>query len=305
MIYRKGNNAARQGSNLVEPHDGGSHNFFSICTGTRVFDIIQSICVCWFSVELLFRFCVCANFIKFIKSPQNIIDFLSTFPFYVEIVLWSINFNMRQFSTARTALLLLRFMRIAKVFTVLKLARYFPELRVLGETLKSASRELLMLVMFVLINLLIFSSIVYHLEKDEIGTSFDSIPASFWWGIATLTTVGYGDITPQSVGGKLVGSVGCVTGVMIMALPVSILVDRFTEAYRRLTKKPVVTNKSHTNGVVANGNVCNGGNKIEAKNKFRLNVIKNVLYRKQKLAAFKLKNRINVSFVFCQCMLSF
>lgn len=284
-------------SRTIITHDDSSNSFFTNCQGTRIFNIIQAVCISWFSFELLFRFIFCKTKLKFVKSPQNVIDFVSTFPFYVEIFLWSINFDMRQFAKARTALLFLRFMRIAKVFTIFKLARYFPELRVLGETLKSAIRELMMLVLFVLINLLIFSSIVYNFEKDESGTAFDSIPATFWWGIATLTTVGYGDMTPQTIGGKFIASIGCVTGVMVMALPVSVLVDHFTEAYKKIVKRTAVGDEN--NGIVANGTIP--VNKTKRLNR-RLNIVKSLLFRKQRVNAFKIKThfvaQINVHTVF-------
>lgn len=95
---------------------------------------------------------------------------------------------------AHSFILLLLILRCLRVLRILKLARYFEDLRILGRTLKAARQELFMLFTFVLIAIFIFSSVIYQLEKDVVDTKFTNIPASAWFGIATVSTVGYGGI---------------------------------------------------------------------------------------------------------------
>lgn len=154
---------------------------FSVCYVTRVLQILEMTCVAWFSFELVLRVTVCPNFVKFLKNPLNIIDILSTLPYYIEIALAYLEFNYPHLQRAHEIFLMIRILRCLRVFRILKLARYFEELRILGKTLKSAKDELCMLVLFVFIAIFIFSSIIYQLEKDEPDTPYSSIPASCWW----------------------------------------------------------------------------------------------------------------------------
>ena len=108
-------------------------------------------------------------------------------------------------------------------------------LRILGLTIKTSLRELGMFFFFLLIGVVIFSSAAYYAELGEENTQFTSIPGAFWWAIVTMTTVGYGDIAPVALFGKLVGTLCVVTGVLTIALPVPVVVANFNNFYRHET----------------------------------------------------------------------
>ena len=105
-------------------------------------------------------------------------------------------------------------------------------LRILGLTIKTSLHELGMFFFFLLVAMVIFSSAAYYAEVGEKETKFTSIPGAFWWAIVTMTTVGYGDIAPVGVFGRLVGTLCVIAGVLTIALPVPVVVANFNNFYR-------------------------------------------------------------------------
>ncbi|XP_005285790.1 potassium voltage-gated channel subfamily A member 7 [Chrysemys picta bellii] len=198
------------------------------------FFIVETICICWFSFELAVRFLASPSKPAFFKDIMNMIDFVAIIPYFV--ALGTEFARQRGVGQPAMSLAILRVIRLVRVFRIFKLSRHSKGLQILGQTLKASMRELGLLIFFLFIGVILFSSAVYFAEADHAETNFTSIPEAFWWAVVTMTTVGYGDMSPVTVGGKIVGSLCAIAGVLTISLPVPVIVSNFSYFYHRETE---------------------------------------------------------------------
>ncbi|XP_034626096.1 potassium voltage-gated channel subfamily C member 1 isoform X3 [Trachemys scripta elegans] len=196
---------------------------------------IEGVCVVWFTFEFLMRITFCPNKVEFIKNSLNIIDFVAILPFYLEVGLSGLSSK-----AAKDVLGFLRVVRFVRILRIFKLTRHFVGLRVLGHTLRASTNEFLLLIIFLALGVLIFATMIYYAER--IGakpndpsasnhTHFKNIPIGFWWAVVTMTTLGYGDMYPQTWSGMLVGALCALAGVLTIAMPVPVIVNNFGMYY--------------------------------------------------------------------------
>ncbi|XP_068599607.1 potassium voltage-gated channel subfamily A member 10 [Brachionichthys hirsutus] len=198
------------------------------------FFIIETACIAWFSFELSVRFLVCPSKRDFFHNLMNIIDIVSIIPYFVTVITEIVT-TPAENSGQNMSLAILRIIRLVRVFRIFKLSRHSKGLQILGQTLKASMRELGLLIFFLFIGVILFSSAIYFAEVDDPNTQFVSIPDGFWWAVVTMTTVGYGDMCPISMGGKIVGTLCAIAGVLTIALPVPVIVSNFNYFYHRET----------------------------------------------------------------------
>ncbi len=193
----------------------------------QLFYAVEVISVAVFSVEYLGRLWwsvedpryarPLAGRLRYALTPMALIDLLAILPFYLALFVG----------------MDLRLLRMLRVLRMLKLSRYSPAVTMLLDVLRE-ERDSLVVTFFILITILIFASTgIYAFEREAQPVAFGSIPAAMWWAVATLTTVGYGDVTPITVEGKLFAALITLTGIGMVSLPAGIIASGFTEALRQ------------------------------------------------------------------------
>ncbi|XP_026670015.1 potassium voltage-gated channel protein Shaker isoform X10 [Ceratina calcarata] len=174
---------------------------------TDPFFLIETICIIWFTFELSVRFLACPNKLNFFRDVMNFIDIIAIIPYFITLGTVMAEdkgvidepkapVSPQDKSTNQAmSLAILRVIRLVRVFRIFKLSRHSKGLQILGRTLKASMRELGLLIFFLFIGVVLFSSAVYFAEAGSENSFFKSIPDAFWWAVVTMTTVGYGDMT--------------------------------------------------------------------------------------------------------------
>ncbi|KAM9774598.1 voltage-gated potassium channel regulatory subunit KCNG3-like isoform 2-T2 [Syngnathus typhle] len=191
--------------------------------------IIEAVCIGWFTAECIVRFIVSRDKCEFVRRPLNIIDLLAITPYYISITATVLTGENSQLQRAGVTLRVLRIMRI---FWVIKLARHFLGLQTLGLTLRRCYREMVMLLVFIFVAMAIFSALAQLLEGGN--QDYTSIPAASWWVIISMTTVGYGDMYPVTMAGRVLGGFCVVSGIVLLALPITFIYHSFVQCYHEL-----------------------------------------------------------------------
>uniref|UniRef100_A0A8D2NWU0 Potassium voltage-gated channel modifier subfamily G member 4 n=1 Tax=Zosterops lateralis melanops TaxID=1220523 RepID=A0A8D2NWU0_ZOSLA len=206
--------------------------------------VIETICVAWFSLEFCLRFIQARSKCQFFKGPLNIIDFLAISPYYASLIFSEDDPSEEEDrpSSSNTYLekvgLVLRVLRALRILYVMRLARHSLGLQTLGLTVRKCTREFGLLLLFLCVAVTLFSPLVY-LAENESGRvlEFTSIPASYWWAIISMTTVGYGDMVPRSVPGQMVALSSILSGILIMSFPATSIFHTFSHSYSQLRKE--------------------------------------------------------------------
>ena len=213
---------------IIETEDELARTYGSFFYTFEVFSVII------FTIEYAGRILVCKQNpqfqnskmgrIRFIVTPMMLVDLAAILPFFLPFVITDVRF--------------VRIIRLLRLFRLFKLARYSEPMQTLAEVLKAKIGDLSVAFFILFIVLIFASSLMYHVEHKAQPEVFSSIPASMWWGIVTLTTIGYGDVYPITVAGKLVAAGIAVLGIAVYAIPTGIMASAFTEEIRKKRQKP-------------------------------------------------------------------
>ncbi len=157
--------------------------------------------------------------IRVLFAPMMLVDLAAILPFFLPFVVTDVRF--------------VRIIRLLRLFRLFKLARYSEPMQTLGVVFKAKAGDLAVAFFILFIVLIFASSLMFHAEHEAQPLVFSSIPAAMWWGIVTLTTIGYGDVYPITIPGKLIAAGVAVIGIAVYAIPTGIMASAFTEELRK------------------------------------------------------------------------
>ncbi|MGM5631716.1 ion transporter [Apibacter raozihei] len=165
-----------------------------------------------FTIEYALRLISVKNPKKYVVSFYGIIDLLSIVPTYLSIIFIQSHY-----------LAIIRILRLLRIFRVLKLGNYVDESNMILISLRNSKRKIFVFLYFILITTLILGALMYVIEGGHNRESFSSIPQSMYWAIVTLTTVGYGDVAPVTILGKIIASGIMILGYSIISVPAGLI----------------------------------------------------------------------------------
>ena len=173
-----------------------------------------------FTIEYFLRLFSVGRPIKYATSFFGVIDLLAILPTYFSVILPGSQY-----------LLVIRILRVLRIFRVFKLVQYLSEANLLIQALRASRRKITVFIFTVLTLVIIFGSLMYLIEDASNG--FTSIPRSIYWAIVTLTTVGYGDISPKTGIGQAIAAVIMIIGYAIIAVPTGIVTVELSHAFKK------------------------------------------------------------------------
>ncbi|KAM4642687.1 voltage-gated potassium channel KCNC1-like [Discoglossus pictus] len=195
---------------------------------------LELVCVLWFIFEFCIRFIFCPDKKTFVRTFLNVIDFLSLFPIFVELLAKG---NVSQTDVVWKVLGFFRVVYIIKLVRIFRLIEGSLILRVLAGTLRGTMKEIFILLLVLGFETLFFAALVFYAEWTNADLHryhndyFYDIYSCCWWALITLTTVGYGDFIPMTTFGKVISSFAAISGIMTIVIPIPILMIRFQHYY--------------------------------------------------------------------------
>lgn len=179
-----------------------------------IFQVSEIVVVILFTVEYVVSWWLSSDRWRFPFRFMNLIDLAAILPFYLSL---------------GTGFAVLRSLRLLRMFRLFKLARYSQAVKLLGDAFRRVGPELMMTGIVAIIAIVLSASALYFAEHDKQPENYTSIPETLWWAVTTLTTVGYGDVYPQTVMGRIVAAFIMICGIGMVAVPSGLLASSMTD----------------------------------------------------------------------------
>ncbi|KAI5763803.1 KCNV2 [Gulo gulo luscus] len=212
-----------------------------------ILEHVEVLCIAFFTLEFLLRLASTPDLRGFARSALNVVDLVAILPLYLQLLLECFTgedqrqgkgspreHDIEAVGRVGEVGQVLRVMRLMRVLRILKLARHSTGLRAFGFTLRQCYQQVGCLMLFIAMGVFTFSAAVYSVEHDIPNTNFTSIPHAWWWAAVSLSTVGYGDMYPETILGRLFAFLCIAFGIILNGMPISILYNKFSDYYSKL-----------------------------------------------------------------------
>ncbi|KAK7120160.1 hypothetical protein R3I94_020243 [Phoxinus phoxinus] len=211
-------------------------------SGKTYCEYVEMLCIAFFTMEYILRLVSTPDLKHFTKSVLNAVDLIAILPLYLQMILESFDSgdygrhgsDIETVGRVGKVGQVLRIMRLMRIFRILKLARHSTGLRAFGFTLRQCYQQVGCLFLFIAMGIFTFSAMVYTVEHDVHHTNFTSIPHAWWWAAVSISTVGYGDMFPETILGRFFAFACISFGIILNGMPISILFNKFSDYYAKL-----------------------------------------------------------------------
>ncbi|XP_037122309.1 potassium voltage-gated channel subfamily V member 2-like [Syngnathus acus] len=205
-------------------------------------DHVETLCIAFFTLEYILRLLSTPNIRSFGRSVLNSVDLIAILPHYLQIVLECFDEEGTHMHSGDIEAMtrvgklgqVLKIMRLMRIFRILKLARHSTGLRAFGFTLRHCYQQVGCLLLFIGMGIFMFSAMVYTVERDVPNTNFTSMPLAWWWAAVSISTVGYGDMLPETNLGRVFAFACIAFGIILNGMPISVLYNKFSDYYGKL-----------------------------------------------------------------------
>ncbi|KAK1174726.1 potassium voltage-gated channel subfamily V member 2 [Acipenser oxyrinchus oxyrinchus] len=222
-------------------------------SGKTYLENVETLCIAFFTVEYILRLVSTPDLKQFLKSVLNAVDLIAILPLFLQITLECFEnedygkhgHDIETVGRVGKVGQVLRIMRLMRIFRILKLARHSTGLRAFGFTLRQCYQQVGCLFLFIAMGIFTFSAMVYSVEHDVHETNFTSIPHAWWWAAVSISTVGYGDMFPETLLGRFFAFACIAFGIILNGMPISILYNKFSDYYTKLKAHEYTSKLQH------------------------------------------------------------
>ncbi|XP_029988383.1 potassium voltage-gated channel subfamily V member 2-like [Sphaeramia orbicularis] len=203
---------------------------------------VEIFTIFFFTFEYLIRLSTTPDIKMFLNCGLNFVDLVAVMPYFVQIVCEALS-NVEDLSAqedlrtmARVSKVshVLKVLKLLRIFRILKLARHSTGMKAFGFTLRQCYEQVSCIFLFIALGIFTFSALLHSAERETEGTPISSIPYAWWWAAVSISTVGYGDVVPVTVLGRIV-AFGCISfGIILNGMPISFLFNKFSDYYAKL-----------------------------------------------------------------------
>ncbi|XP_026179338.1 potassium voltage-gated channel subfamily V member 2-like [Mastacembelus armatus] len=211
-------------------------------SGKTHMEWVEIITIVFFTFEYFVRLLTTPNIKMFLKSGLNFVDMVAVMPYFFQIIFETFTDtedvnaqeDLRAMAQVSKLSHVLKVVKLLRIFRILKLARHSTGMRAFGFTLRQCYQQASCIFLFIAMGIFTFSALLHSAERETEGSSITSIPYAWWWAAVSISTVGYGDVVPVTILGRIV-AFGCISfGIILNGMPISFLFNKFSDYYAKL-----------------------------------------------------------------------